>query len=477
MAREQRLSGSAIVVLDCGKTQSKLTLWGAGGVLVERRTRRNERTVSGPYPALDVVGIETWLAATLAEFANLASICAIIPVGHGAAAAVIRDGVLACLPMDYEHEMPPDKAEAYDSLRDPFVDTGSPRLPDGLNLGAQLFHLGTLLPGLFGPGTRILMWPQYWAWLLSGVAASEVTSLGCHTDLWHPATGTPSRLARQQGWGACMPPLRRAGDSLGVITPAWAARTGLAADTKICCGMHDSNAALLAARGFPEIAGAEATVISTGTWFIAMRSPRAALEFAALPEARDCLVNVDAFGQPVPSSRFMAGREIESLIGFDTRQVDIVPDQPNLLAAVPGVVAGGTLLLPGFAPGTGPFPDRTGRWINKPVDAFACRAAVCLYAALVTDVSLGLIGAQGTILVEGRFAAAEVFVRALATLRPDCRVFVAQAHNDVSFGALRLIHPELVPTDPLATVPKLQVDLAAYKQEWSLLANATETAG
>ena len=44
-------------------------------------------------------------------------------------------------------------------------------------------------------------------------------------------------------------------------------------------------------------------------------------------------------------------------------------------------------------------------------------AASCVYAALVMDSALALIDAAGSILIEGRFADAQVFVRALASLR------------------------------------------------------------
>jgi hypothetical protein len=46
--------------------------------------------------------------------------------------------------------------------------------------------------------------------------------------------------------------------------------------------------------------------------------------------------------------------------------------------------------------------------------AISRAAAVCLYAALMTHVSVGLIGAHSALLIEGRFAASETFVRALA---------------------------------------------------------------
>jgi sugar (pentulose or hexulose) kinase len=466
-----------IVVLDIGKTLSKLTLWTAGGDLVERRTRPNERIVFDHYAALDTGGVESWLAETLSEFAALAPVGAIVPVAHGAAAAVIRDGRLAVPPVDYEQPLPAALRAEYDIGRDAFASTGSPALPGGLNLGAQLHLLETIVPGALD-GATIVTWPQYWAWVLSGVAASEVTSLGCHSDLWRPVSARPSVLAGSRGWAERLAPIRRAADVLGTIRPEWAARTGLPRDVKIYCGLHDSNAALLAARGFPEIADNEATVVSTGTWFVAMRSPAAgvALDIDALPEARDCLVNVDAFGRSVPSARFMGGREIETLTGIDTRRIDLAPDQPALVDAVPAVLRSGAMVLPTLAGGFGPFPRARGRWVGMPADELERRTAVGLYAALVADVSLDLIGSAERILVEGRFAEAQVLVRALASLRPRTAIYTAPPHNDVSFGALRLISPDLRPAASLVRVEPLGMDLTGYRRRWRAEADALEIA-
>lgn len=472
------MGGDAIIVLDCGKTLAKLSLWRPDGSLVARRTRPNLRVETADYVALDAAGIESWLAETLRDFAALAEVGAIIPVSHGAAAAIVRDGRLACPPLDYEEPVPAALRAEYDRLRDSFDETGSPALPDGLNLGAQLFRLQSLYPDLLAGEGIIMPWAQYWSWLLAGVAASEVTSLGCHTDLWRPAAAEPSGLARAQGWADRLAPLRRAGEVLGRLTPAWVARTGLPAEVEVHCGLHDSNAALLAARAFPDIAGAESTVLSTGTWFVAMRSPERAsgVDITALDEARDCLVNVDAFGTPIPSARLMGGREIETLSGLDTRRVDIRPDQPDLLAAAPGLVAGGAMVLPTFAPGFGPFPRGRGRWLDMPSDQVARRAAVCLYAALVVDASLELIGTRERLLIEGRFAEAELFVRALARLRPELDVFVSNAHNDVSFGALRLLLPDLPPPGGLVRVAPLEADLTDYRARWRRAAERMERA-
>ena len=463
------MTGRAIIVIDIGKTLAKLTLWDRSGTLIDRRTRSNESVRHDGEAVLDIIGIETWLARGLSEFAKTTNVGAIFPVAHGAAAAIIESGKLVRPPRDYEAAIDPSLRAKYDRVRDPFGETGSPALPDGLNLGAQLFCQADRQ---WNADTQILLWPQYWSWLLSGVAASEATSLGCHTDLWSPVHSEPSGLATKMGWADCLPPMRKAGDVLGPITPVWAARTGLPLDTQVYCGIHDSNAALVAARGFPEIVDDEATVLSTGTWFVAMRTPAAPVDLSTLPEGCDCLVNVDAFGQPIPSARWMGGREIETQIGIDTRRVDIKPDQPALLAAVPALVAAGSMLLPGFVPGCGPFPDMHGEWVDRPEDWIARRAAVCLYAAMVTNTSLDLIGAKRAILVEGRFAEAEVFVRALASLRPDDMIYMANAHNDVSFGALRLIDSSLRPAGALVRILPLETDLRAYHARWSKITNA-----
>jgi sugar (pentulose or hexulose) kinase len=465
-----------IVILDAGKTHTKLTLWAPDGVVMAQHSRQNAIVDAGGYRALDAAAIEVWIAATLKKFAGFGQVGAIVPIGHGAAAALIRDEGLACPPLDYEQPIPAATRSRYDAGRDRFSDTGSPALPDGLNLGAQLFWLEELSPSLARSGYTILPWPQYWAWLLSGVAASEVTSLGCHTDLWRPSESGPSALSVARGWAQRFAPLRRADEVLGVLRREWVARTGLPADTQVLCGLHDSNAALLAARGFPQIADREATVVSTGTWFVAMRS-RGARDDAKrveVPEYRDCLINVDAYGKLIPSARFMGGRELELLNAHPSERLDHVPDQARILEAVADVVSGDTMALPTLMPGFGPYPHARHRWCREPKEPDAHRAAAGLYAALTLDTALTLIGAREVILVEGRFAQAEVFVRALAALRSDAAVYVSHAHNGVPYGALRLCNPAMPPPGTLRRVEPLAIDLKAYADRWRLEATRSE---
>lgn len=451
-----------VIVLDIGKTLAKLSLWDEHGRMLAQRVLVNQPLHAHGWRVLNAPAIEDWMAGGLAEFARMGPVSAIVPVAHGAAAALIGGGRLIDPVQDYEEPLPVELMASYRGGRDAFALTGSPCLPDGLNLGAQLHRLEADRPGIFGGDAQLLPWAQYWAWRLSGVAASEVTSLGCHTDLWQPAAGTPSKLAQRRGWAAHLAPLRRADEVLGTITAEWAGRTGLDPGVLVYCGLHDSNAALFAARGFPQLDGQEATVVSTGTWFVAMRSPApgAAMDLSALPESRDCLVNVDVHGRPVPSARFMGGREIEALGGFGAA------DDAAALAQVPPLCASASMVLPCWTPGVGPFPRSRGGWIGEPAEPAARRAALGLYLALMTDASLDLIGSRERILVEGRFAESEVFVRALASLRPDATVYVCGAYEGVPCGALRLVNPELAPPRMLRRIEPLDVDLADYRTQW-----------
>jgi hypothetical protein len=100
------------------------------------------------------------------------------------------------------------------------------------------------------------------------------------------------------------------------------------------------------------------------------------------------------------------------------------------------------------------------------MDGPAMRAAVGLYLALVADASLSLIGSRDAIVVEGRFSADTSFVRMLATLRPDCDVYAADASEGLAFGALRLADKRLTPRSSLRKMQPLTQDVKSYVRSW-----------
>nr|GEU28680.1 hypothetical protein [Tanacetum cinerariifolium] len=235
----------ATIVLDIGKTNVKLVLLDADGAVLAERRSPNTILTGGPYPHHDTDRIWHWMLEGMREFSALAAVGAIVPVTHGATAALVDDDGLVLPVLDYEFEPPAGETAPYGTVRPDYQATYSPLLPAGLNLGRQLAWQAQAFPRAFATARHILMYPQYWAWRLSGVAASEVTSLGCHTDLWQPARQQFSALVERMGWNALFPPLQAAWAPLGVLKGELAAQTGLPATCRILCGIHDSNASLL----------------------------------------------------------------------------------------------------------------------------------------------------------------------------------------------------------------------------------------
>ena len=262
------------------------------------------------------------------------------------AGVLVTDEGDALPAVDYEFDGYGALAAEYDKVRPRFEETLSPNLPRGLNLGKQVFYLERQFPAQFEAARAFLGYPQYWSWRLSGVAATEFTSVGSHTDLWRPKEGRLSSMVDKLGWRRLFPPMRKAWDTLGTLKPEVAAATGLPPIVRVVCGAHDSNASLvphLMSRRDPF------TVISTGTWVIIMAvGGKSRLD----PEA-DMLANVDVRGVPVPTARFMGGREFAVLAGDAPADADE--------ADVAGVIASGVMALPAFTDQGGPFGARKGR--------------------------------------------------------------------------------------------------------------------
>lgn len=364
-----------IAVIDIGKTNAKLALVD----LAARReiaviTRPNLVRPGPPYPHFDTVGIWEFLRAGLRDMQRDHGFDGISITTHGATAALLDgNGELAAPILDYETALIDETRADYDRLRPSFTDTGSPPLPMGLNLGAQFYWQMQRDPGLGARIAHIVTYPQYWGYLLTGELACDVTSLGCHTDLWRPMVGDWSSLPAALGlagkFAPCLPPKAVLGHADGV---------------PVLCGIHDSNASLL-----PHLIGRAPpfSVVSTGTWVISMAMGGRAV---TLDPAQDVLINVNAMGAPVPSARFMGGRIYDQFArGVETAE-------PGDLTLIPD--AGGLI------------------WSREPPSDGAANMALARYLAGRTATCLQMIGADGPTLIEGPFSANPAYVAALAAI-------------------------------------------------------------
>ena len=451
-----------IAVIDIGKTNAKLALVDLS-TLTEMAvvTRPNIVQPGPPYPHYDVDGHWAFLLDALATFHRDHGVDAISITTHGACAALLdATGALVTPILDYEHTYPAEIVEAFDAIKPDFAETGSPKLAGGLNIGAQLHWLFTTDPTLKGRTVQIVTYPQYWGYRLTGVTATDITSIGCHTDLWNPYEGTFSELLMQLDIADKIATVRRPSDILGPILPQIAEATGLAPDTPVCVGIHDSNASL-----YPHVVSQDGpvSVVSTGTWVIVMSMKAGGA--IALDPTRDTLVNVNAHEQAVASARFMGGREYEVI----QQGQSIDPTEQDVTT----VLDGKTMLLPSIASGSGPFQGRQMQWhgVEPDVGSGKRSAALSFYLALMTGTCLNLVGGAGPTIVEGPFARNPEYLAMLQAVTTRA-VLTNAAVTGTSIGAAMLFGDDEFPLRLDQIDAALPLDkLRNYADQWLVLAD------
>ncbi len=462
---------TAIAVLDIGKTNVKLSATDADGTVLETLSTPNAVRPGPPYRHHDVTALEHWTIAALADLARRHDIGAIVPVGHGSG-GVLVDETGPVMPMiDYEDEPPAAVTSRYRQIAGDFRTRGSPVMLGASHIARQMLWLQTGWPEAFARARYFLGLPQYWAWRLSGVAASEASVLGAQSHLWSARDGRFAPIVAARGWQRLLPQLAPAWATLGRLRPELAARTGLAPQTRVLCGAHDSSVNFYR---YQAAGLAGLTVVSTGTWIVALSD---AADLDALDEARGMTCNADPAGRPLAGVLCMGGREFFLIAGAQP------PGAPGDAGVAAALVARGTLPLPFFAEDDGLLPGRAGRGAilgPPPQDAAERRALALLAAALLTDLLLDALGRTGRVVLDGSFTGDPLYPALVAALRPGSDVAFNRHSDGVAAGAALLAgHAARTAPAKLVLDPPARLDisgLADYRARWrALIASDTES--
>ncbi|TPM98266.1 FGGY-family carbohydrate kinase [Mesorhizobium sp. B2-1-3A] len=439
-----------LAVLDFGKTNSKLFVFSQDGRILDERRTQPKWTRKDGFSVLAEAELHDWALGAVADAVENHGVEGVMVSGHGCTFALVDDAALTHPILDYEQEPPAEIAARIDRSIPDFSETFSPRLPLGFNYGRHMLWLQEVDPDAFAAAKSILGYPQYWSWRLGGRAACEVSYLGCHSHLWAPRKRDFSSLVDAQGWRGRMPAFERAGTVIGERRLAGAARP-----IAIHNGVHDSNAALHAYRR--QDLG-PLTVVSTGTWVIVL-NPDCPLD--ALDRERDMLVNVDVDGGPVPTIRFMGGREF-AVISDDWQGA--IPR-----GSIQQAIDAGIMALPSFAPG-GPMPGSAGRLVGRMPDAGERAAAALLYVALMVDLCLDLIHSQNTVIVDGGLNAGGLLAGLIAQLRPGQAFLQGASLEGSATGAAALafesVGREFATEAPEPVHAAVFGGLAGYREAW-----------
>lgn len=451
------------LVIDIGKTHVKLHVLDDVFKSIFSKQMKNEVLLNEIYPCINTDKIWNWLVTGIQDVTNKYNVKAINITTHGATAALInresssKDGLVLPI-LDYEYSEIFESNPEYEEIRPSFSDTYSPSLPAGLNLGRQLYWLKKKFPHEYESVTDILMYPQYWAWRFTGKRVSEITSLGCHTDLWSIKEGKYSSLVEDLGCEKLLPEIKPAWFNCGEIRPSLCQELGLATNCNFFSGIHDSNASFLRYKLTQK--DAPFTVVSTGTWTILMSSQ---VSLSNLNAKKDMLANIDAMEQPIACARFMGGREFEAIC---EQAGSWLGEQFNV-DDIQNVIDQQVFALPDFSDGSGPFGGIESGFIAN-TDKVSGIALATIYCALMIDYQLDMLGAKGDIFIEGAFLKNPLLCSVLNQLRENNNVILSMDSTGTVQGAGYLsdwgnVQCE-IECEPSSTT--LLSNLTEYKLQW-----------
>jgi sugar (pentulose or hexulose) kinase len=139
--------------------------------------------------------------------------------------------------------------------------------------------------------------PQYLSFLVTGKVYSDITSIGCHTNLWDFQKNEYHAWVQREGIDEKLAPIHLCSEVVPVSFRGNNCSVGI--------GLHDSSAALIPyLMNFKE----PFILISTGTWCISLNP----FNHNALTKEElknDCLCYMSYDGKPVKASRLFAGNE------------------------------------------------------------------------------------------------------------------------------------------------------------------------
>jgi L-fuculokinase len=459
----------SIAVFDVGKTNKKLLVFNHRLELLDAAYHTFDQYDKDGVQIEAVEETSAWLIASLRDMAAKHDIGAISVSTHGAAFACIDGaGKLAVPVLSYTTDPGPEfNARFSAEFGDAKTLQKETKTPDMIGLGCMAKGIGFARerwPEAFRNVAAILALPQYYGFVLTGKKAIDPTNVGCHTAFWNFEKEDWSEVLDRMGLRGFFPrSISDPWDVLGMVTPDIARTTGLAEDTVVTVGIHDSNASLLPYL----IKETDPFVVnSTGTVSVSLR-PTPDVTLADEDIGKIVYYNLSAFKTPVKTTIFMGGMEFDTYMGLLSAVHGSSPHpglDRGLLEDI--LTARRLFVLPSFIP-FGMFPDSAARVVEgdqvialgdlfggtHPAffkDYATAYHVLVLSVALQAEVALTAVGlAPGMrLFVEGGFAKNEIYTRVLAALFPKAATATTNLQEATAFGAALLGKAALLGTNP-----------------------------
>ena len=294
---------NVVAIFDIGKTNKKVFLFNENYQIVwENSVNFPEIEDEEGFPCEDIDALENWINSRLTEIKLLSQyiLKAINFSTYGASFVYVDNAGKPLTPLyNYLRSYPEVlKREFYAKYKgeEKFaVKTASPVL-GSLNSGMQIYRLKEENPALFDKVKYCVHLPQYLSSLFTGEYFTDITSIGCHTNLWNFKKMKYHKWLKKEAIKAKLPPIHYAEDTINID-----------GNIAVGIGLHDSSSAII-----PYTINFEEpfVLLSTGTWSISLNpfndSP---LTFEELQ--KDCLCYMQYKEKPVKAARLFAGNEHE----------------------------------------------------------------------------------------------------------------------------------------------------------------------
>jgi sugar (pentulose or hexulose) kinase len=427
-----------VAIFDVGKTNKKLFLFNESYQIVfEKSVHFDEVTDDDGDPCEDIRSLQNFIREGLQSVLALNDfkVRAVNCSAYGASLVYVdASGKNIGHLHNYLKPYPPKlQKQFYDSYGGEKLfsfQTASPVL-GSLNSGMQLYRIRHENPEFFHNIRYALHLPQYLSYLISGMAFAEITSIGCHTNLWHFQNRDYHYWVKREGLHEKFPDI--APSDMVVQPSGYPYVVGI--------GLHDSSAALipyLVSFNDPFV------LISTGTWAISL-NPFNASPLTKQELECDCLCYLHYKGGPVKASRLFAGHHHDVQVQRICEHFNQKKERYFSAAFDPAILE--TIDL-SFDPKADPVAA-----LKEP--AFATRELsqfpgdLEAYHQLMFDlvvqqyVSTQLIirgSAVKKIFVDGGFSNNSIYMNLLASFFPGMEVFASSVPQATAIGAALAIH-------------------------------------
>ena len=427
-----------VAIFDIGKTNKKLFLFNESYQIVFEKSVHLQETVDDDGdPCEDINSLQAFVQDGLRDVLGNTDfrIRAVNASAYGASFVYLDSfGKNIGHLYNYLKPYPPQlRKKFYDTYGGESLfsfQTASPVL-GSLNSAMQLYRIKYEKPEMFNDIRYALHLPQYISYLISGKTFSEITSIGCHTNLWNFQNMNYHQWVMREGLLEKFPD--RAPSDMVVQPASYPYCVGI--------GLHDSSAALI-----PYLVCFKEpfVLLSTGTWAISL-NPFNTSALTRLELDCDCLCYLQYKGTPVKASRLFAGHYHDEQVERIASHFNQDKEKFFRIQFDKAVLENIDISFDADADPRSVLKDL--RFATRDLSSF--RNDVEAYHQLIFDLvvqqyaSTQLI-AKGSdvkrIFVDGGFSNNNVYMNLLATFFPGMEVYASSIPQATAIGAALAIH-------------------------------------